>query len=119
MTGFHDVPFDRWIEEVNKHFVATEDGLDITYDPRLRDAVESQGAQAAPDLWPFFDALDGLPLAVLRGENSDLFLPETLEKMQARRPDLLAATVTGRGHIPFLDEPEAVATLQSWTGKLA
>ena len=119
MTGFHDVPFDRWIEEVNKHFVATEDGLDITYDPRLRDAVESQGAQAAPDLWPFFDALDALPLAVLRGENSDLFMPETLEKMQARRPDMLAATVTGRGHIPFLDEPEAVATLQSWTGKLA
>ena len=119
MHGFRDVPFTRWVEEVKKHFVETADGLDITYDPRLRDAVEAQGAQAAPDLWPLFDALDGLPLAVLRGENSDLFTAETLQKMQARRPDMLAATVMGRGHIPFLDEPEAVATLQTWTGQLA
>ena len=119
MTGFRDVPFSRWMEEVTKHFVATDDGLDITYDPKLRDAVIEQGAQAAPDLWPFFDALEGLPLAVLRGENSDLFASKTLAEMQARRPDMIAATVMGRGHIPFLDEPEAVAALQTWLGKLA
>ncbi|MEM1072857.1 MAG: alpha/beta hydrolase [Pseudomonadota bacterium] len=114
MPGFVDVPFTRWMEEAAKHYIKSDDGLDITYDPKLRDAVLEQGAQAAPDLWPFFDALSGLPLASLRGENSDLLSEETFEEMKRRRPDMIAATVLGRGHIPFLDEPEAVATLQTW-----
>lgn len=114
MAGFEDVPFSRWMEEAVKHFERTEDGLRITYDPDLRKAVEVQGAQAAPDLWPWFDALEGLPLAVLRGENSNLLSRETLAEMQRRRPDMICATIVGRGHIPFLDEPEAVAALQSW-----
>jgi pimeloyl-ACP methyl ester carboxylesterase len=118
MTGFVDVPFSRWMEEAVKHFVEKEDGLDISYDPKLRDAVEHQGAQAAPDLWPFFDAMQGLPLASIRGENSDLLIPSTLAEMQCRRPDMIAATVRGRGHIPFLDEPESVTALRAWVGQL-
>ncbi|GFE51320.1 hydrolase [Roseobacter cerasinus] len=113
-TGFRDVPFARWMEEAEKHFEKSRTGLEITYDPRLRTAIESLGAQAAPDLWPYFDALSGLPLACIRGENSDLLSRETLEEMQRRRPDMIAVTVHGRGHIPFLDEPEAVAALQTW-----
>lgn len=119
MTGFSGVPFARWMEEAVKHFTASRSGLAITYDPNLRKAVEAQGAQAAPDLWPFFDALEGLPLLTLRGENSDLLSPETFEKMRQRRPDMIDATVIGRGHIPFLDEPEAVAALQTWVKALA
>lgn len=114
MSGFVDVPFTRWMDEVVKHYRKAWDGLDITYDPKLRDAVEQQGAQATPDLWPFFDALEGLPLTCIRGENSDLLSQETFKKMKERRPDMIAATVVGRGHIPFLDEPEAVAALQTW-----
>lgn len=118
LPGFVNVPLSRWMDEAAKHFVMAEDGLDITYDPKLRDAVEEQGAQAVPDLWPFFDALSGLPLACVRGENSDLFSVETLAEMQRRRPDMISATAVGRGHIPFLDEPEAVAALQTWIKEL-
>lgn len=118
MTGFKKVPFARWVAEAIKLFKKVEVGLDITYDPKLRDAVELQGAQPAPDLWPYFDALEGLTLAALRGETSDLFSAATLAEMQRRRPDMIAATVVGRGHVPFLDEPEAVATLQTWAQKL-
>ncbi|MCV3270500.1 alpha/beta fold hydrolase [Roseobacter sinensis] len=113
-TGFHDVPFSRWMEEAEKHFTQTKAGLEITYDPHLRSAVEAGGAQAAPDLWPYFDALEGLPLAGIRGETSDLLSEATFLEMQRRRPDMIAVTVHGRGHIPFLDEPEAVAALQTW-----
>ena len=42
----------------------------LTYDPKLRDAVEALSAQPAADLWPLFDLLDGVPLAVVRGANS-------------------------------------------------
>ncbi|WP_299969064.1 alpha/beta hydrolase [uncultured Roseobacter sp.] len=116
--GFKDVSMVRWVEEANRHFRQTEKGLDITYDPRLRDAVEAVGAQAAPDLWPYFDALGGLPLACIRGENSNLLSQATVQEMQRRRPDMIAVTVSGRGHVPFLDEPESVAALQTWLSKL-
>ena len=118
MTGFTNVPAGRWMQEAVKHYVVDGEGLNITYDPKLRDAVEQQGAQAAPDLWPFFDAMEGLPLAAIRGANSDLLSAETLDEMRRRRPDMIAATVPGRGHIPFLDEPEAVAALRDWIGQL-
>ena len=107
-----------WMEEATKHYIKTGGRLDITYDPKLRDAVEQQGAQAAQDLWPFFDAMEGLPLACIRGENSDLLTTETLSQMQARRPDMIVATTVGRGHVPYLDEPEAVAALQTWVEAL-
>ena len=113
-TDFDDVSDARWMEEARKHYVQTDAGLRITYDPHLRDAVEAAGAQAAPDLWPFFDAIDGLPLACIRGANSNLLSAQTLAEMQKRRPDMITAVVPGRGHIPFLDEPEAVAALRTW-----
>ena len=114
MTGFANVPDSRWMEEVQKLFKESPDGLQITYDPKLRDAVLDAGAQPAPDLWPFFDAFDGLPLCAVRGATSDLLSAKTLAEMQRRRPDMIAAVVPDRAHIPFLDEPEAVAALRAW-----
>lgn len=118
-SGFVDVPLARWMEEAHKHFRQSATGLQITYDPNLRKAVEALGAQAAPDLWPCFDALEDLPLACIRGENSDLLSQETLTEMQHRRRDMISVTVPGRGHIPFLDEPESVAALQTWVEALS
>ena len=33
--------------------------------------------------------------------------------MRERRPDLIVAEVPDRGHVPFLDEPEALAALEA------
>ncbi|MGB3556481.1 MAG: alpha/beta hydrolase [Jannaschia sp.] len=115
MAGFEDVPADRWREEVAHHYRETEDGLAINYDARLRDSVLEAGTQPAPDLWPLFDALNGLPLACIRGANSDLLTQATLAEMVRRRPDMIVAEVPGRGHVPFLDEPEALEALNEWT----
>lgn len=119
MAGFEGVSEARWQDEVRKHYVQTPDGLVINYDPRLAEVFAPSGGDQAPDFWPFFDALDGLPVAVIRGANSDLLAPETVEKMRARRPDLIAAEVPGRGHVPFLDEPAALAALADWAARLA
>lgn len=115
---FEGVPQSRWQQEAEKHYVQTDAGLRITYDPKLRHAVEAAGKQIAPDLWPYFDALEGLPLACIWGRNSDLLTAETVAEMQRRRPDMILGTVPGRGHIPFLDEPEAIAALQAWVAQM-
>lgn len=108
---FPGVSDERWLACARRWFDEGPDGLVLNYDPRLREAVEAASAQPAPDMWPLFDALAPVPVAVVRGANSDLLTRETVERMQARRPDLILAEVPDRGHVPFLDEPEALAAL--------
>ncbi|KKN84939.1 hypothetical protein LCGC14_0283080 [marine sediment metagenome] len=115
---FENVPDSRWLEEAQKHYTQTESGLQITYDKHLRDAVAKAFSAPSPDLWPFFDAFDGLPIACIRGMASNLLSEETLQEMERRRPDMVVARVPGRGHIPFLDEPEAVEALNEWIGMM-
>ncbi|MEO1557174.1 MAG: alpha/beta hydrolase [Pseudomonadota bacterium] len=112
LKGFANVPPERWMQEAQTHFVQGPAGLEITYDPHLRDAVEAGGE--VPDLWPLFEAVQGKPLCLIRGAGSDLLSRATAQKMQDRRPDMIYAEVPDRGHVPFLDEPEAVAALVAW-----
>lgn len=110
MPGFA-VPPARWLEEVQLHYSQTAEGLRITYDPALREAFLAAFQGDAVDLWPLFDLCAGLPLALLRGANSDLLSKATVAEMQRRRPDMLFAEVPDRAHIPFLDEPESLAVI--------
>lgn len=112
--GFANMPEGRWLNEARMHFRPAGDGLEITYDPKLRDAILPAFQAPAPNLWPYFDALAGKPLAVIWGENSDLLIESTVQQMQARRPDLILGKVPDRAHIPFLDEAEAVTALHAW-----
>ena len=117
--GFDGVPMTRWLDEARKLAVETPDGLRLPYDPALREAFLAAFDGPPVDLWPLFDTLAGLPLALIRGANSDLLTPETAQKMRARRPDMRFAEVPARAHIPFLDEPEAVALIRSFLKGLA
>jgi pimeloyl-ACP methyl ester carboxylesterase len=115
---FVNVPQSRWDEEVAKFFVQTDDGLALSYDPKLREAVEVASQAEMPDLWPWFDALNGLPCAVIRGANSDLLAQDTYDQMMIRLPSAHGAVVKDRAHVPFLDEPEAVEALRKWIGDM-
>ena len=108
MTGFANVPESRWLAEAQLHYTATPDGLRITYDPALREAFLAAFDGPPVDMWPLFDACAGMPLALLRGANSDLLSPKTTSEMRRRRPDMMYAEVPDRAHIPFLDEPASV-----------
>ncbi len=118
IAGFEGVPPARWDQEVRMHYVETPEGLKINYDPALRDAVLATADAPMPDLWPMFDALDGLPLALVRGANSELLALETADEMSRRRPDMLRSDVPGRGHVPFLDEPQALEVIRNWIAQL-
>lgn len=117
--GFDGVPMTRWLEEARKLVIETPDGLRLPYDPALRESFLKAFEGPPVDLWPLFDALAGLPLALIRGANSDLLTADTAAKMRSLRPDMGFAEVPGRSHIPFLDEPEAVALIRAFLAGLA
>ncbi len=106
--AFPNLPDKKWQELAARWFDIGEDGIGLTYDPKLRDALQEQSLKPTPDLWPLFDMMAEIPLGLVRGANSDLLTRSTAEAMQARRPDLIYAEIPDRGHVPFLDEPESV-----------
>lgn len=113
---FPGVPLSVWREWAERWYVELPGGgLDLRYDPALHKALLQQAATGAiPDVWQFFEALKGLPVAVIRGANSDILTPATVAEMQRRHPGLIAVEVPNRGHVPFLDEPEALAAIRSF-----
>jgi hypothetical protein len=116
--GFDAVPADRWLAEARLHYTETPDGLRITYDPALRDAFLAAYSSQSADPWPLFDACSGLPLALIRGANSDLLSAEAAAEMRRRRPDMIFAEVPGRAHVPFLDEPESLQGIHAFLGRI-
>ena len=116
MPGFDHVPELRWQEETVRHYVQLEGAVGLTYDPALRIGFDAALAGPLTPAWPLFDACAGLPLALIRGANSDVLSRDTADEMRRRRPDMCSCEVPGRGHIPFLDETEVIACLHDWLG---
>lgn len=117
-VGFRNVTEERWLADVRNLFTDTGAGLAIPYDPALREAFLAAGPDIPP-LWPLFDALIGLPLALIHGAGSDILSDETVAEMRARRPDMRYARLEDRGHVPWLDEPEALKVIHAWIGDMA
>jgi pimeloyl-ACP methyl ester carboxylesterase len=57
------------------------------------------------DQWDAYDAIEA-PTLCLRGEHSDLLLPETAEEMRRRGPKATVVTIAGCGHAPALNVPD-------------
>lgn len=98
--------------------------IQLDYDMKIAEpfAAADDGADGEPpafDLWPAFRALAGRPLLTLRGELSDLFSAETLDKMQTENPDMEAVTVPRVGHVPTLEEPAAREAIARLLAKIA
>ncbi len=114
MPGFANVPEERWRAFAERLYTPTDTGLHIRYDPELRTSFLAAFEGPAADLWPLYDACAGLPLALVRGANSDLLSAATAAEMHRRRPDMIFAEVPDRAHVPFLDEAESLAAIRAW-----
>ncbi|MER2537322.1 MAG: alpha/beta hydrolase [Rhizobiaceae bacterium] len=105
-----DADWDRLARALHRD----EGGVPVAdFDPALLNVlIAFDPAKPAPDLWPLFDRLAGLPLMVIRGENSSLLSAETLAEMARRHPACETITATGQGHPPMLetgDLPQRIA----------
>ena len=64
------------------------------------------------DAWPLLDGLKGKPVAILRGELSNLFSQATATRMLKELGPMAELTaVPDVGHPPTLDEPTSLAAL--------
>ncbi|MEE8436670.1 MAG: alpha/beta hydrolase [bacterium] len=66
-------------------------------------------------LWKGFGNLS-CPILLIRGAESMLLEPGTVEEMRIAQPKLAVASVAGVGHAPSLDEPEAREALEAFFG---
>ena len=118
---FPTLTSDDWYAMARRTFAEDQGLPKIDYDIRighlLAKAIEGTKG-GLPDMWSQFNVLKAVPMLVLRGENSDVLSSETMARMEARHPGLAAVTVRDRGHVPFLDEPEALGAIDAFLAPL-
>ena len=102
---------EQWNHYTRRVLRETERGVEFDYDMRIAEPFDAANSGEAPDIWPYYRALAGRPILVLRGEHSDLLTDDALARMATEIPDVETVIVLGVGHAPDLDEPEAVAAI--------
>ena len=63
------------------------------------------------DLWNVWGKVK-CPVLVLRGGDSEVLLPKTLEEMRERKPDLRVVEFSGVGHAPALMNEEQIGVVK-------
>ncbi len=110
-------PFSEMTDEEWRRFTLTaarrmDDGTvtpdydTAAVDPYFADPNRTQ-------LWEQWDALD-VPTLVLRGEDSDVLLPEVAAEMERRRTDCTLIEVQDCGHAPSLNVPEQIQPIRAF-----
>ncbi len=96
---------EEWLSFTRATYREGDDGqLHFDWDIRLARPIIDP-PEPVPDLWPLWRAVRKIPVLAVRGAASDILSAETLARMQAEKPDMLAVTVPGTGHCPTLNEP--------------
>lgn len=114
-AGFDGMSEAEWAYFARFTFVEREAQIVSDHDPKLAVTMptkEQVTSGDAPDLWPAFMALAGLPVGVVRGEGSDFLSEATVDKMGKCFGGLEAVTIANRGHTPFLTESDAVKLIE-------
>ena len=108
-------PFGALTAEQWRHLAlhSAKQGEDGRWRFRYDPGVAKNYSAAAPadvDLRPYWNQVHG-PVLVIRGEHSDLLLPETLDEMK-RRPRTESLVVRDTGHCPMLMDEQQVGTIR-------
>ncbi len=114
-TGINGLEDADWMKFAHRLYKDVDGKPAMNYDPGLAKTfpdAEFIKAGRIPEAWNLFECLKGIPLCTIRGANSELLSKDTFRQMQKVMPDMIAVTVKNRGHVPFLDEPEAMAAIK-------
>jgi len=109
---FPDYRVSDWLDMAKRCMVVGGNGrIVFDYDMKIAEPFAQPGGEAGVDMWPGLLALKGRPVALLRGELSDILSKQVHRKMAKSLPDSDAVTIPKVGHAPMLDEDEAVAAI--------
>lgn len=91
--------------------------LALHYDPAIADAAKKAAAMDQDiDLSPFWQAIN-CPRALIWGEQSDVLLPETVQRMRTETPQLEVLSLPGIGHAPSLMEADQIHWVRDWLSR--
>lgn len=109
-----------WMKFAHRLFREDADGVPrLAYDPAIASGLAGSDPSAVPaDLWPMWSTLAALPILAIRGGHSDILSAETLAEMGKRHPGMRAVVVSGVGHAPMLDEPEAIDAIERFVAEV-
>lgn len=111
---------DDWLRMAKQLYRLTPAGRIVPdYDMNIAEPFRLPGGEAGVNLWPALDALADVPTLIVRGERSDLFSAKTADAMARRLNAASLVTVSGVGHTPTLDEPEATAAIDKLLAQIA
>ncbi len=109
----------RWSALARRGYREDAKGVvSVDADPMIGEMLRAAPAATA-NLWPFWSALRGIPMLVLRGAHSDILSAATFAKMKIENPELMQLEVGQRGHVPLLDEPECLAAIDRFLAEIA
>ncbi|MDG2244560.1 MAG: alpha/beta hydrolase [Rhodospirillaceae bacterium] len=115
---YPDFTDEDWLSYARKTCRQNDDGMIAQdYDPKLSQSFATDSA-AKLDLWPVFEALKHIPTLLIRGALSDLLSVETAEEMVERMPQLEISTIANRGHVPTLEEPDAISATEGFIANI-
>lgn len=86
-------------------------GITTHYDPKM--VLQFECHPNDNDQWPQWGALD-CEVLILRGERSDLLLPDVADAMTRRGPRARLLTIPGCGHAPALNVPEQIGAVREF-----
>lgn len=102
---------EDWLRFARRICRETDAGVEFDYDMAIAEPFNAGNTGEVPDGWPYYKALAGRPVLVLRGELSDLLSDAAADRMATEIPGVEVVTVPDVGHAPDLDEPAAVAAI--------
>ncbi|MBT3703696.1 MAG: alpha/beta hydrolase [Alphaproteobacteria bacterium] len=116
-AAYPDFTDEDWMRVARTSYQINHDGMIVPdYDLALGKALAEAGG--SPDMWPYFAALQSIPILGIRGALSDILSAETFQRMQETNKAMIALVVPNRGHTPELTEPLCLEAIDEFIAKL-
>lgn len=116
---FPNAKDEDWMRMAKRTAIMKDGKVVMNYDPAIaRPFNEADDNAIPPDLWPLFAAMKGIELLTIRGDTSDLFSEDTLNKMAEVHGNMARHIVPHEGHAPMMDDADSLAALDAWASRV-